>query len=182
MRSLCLLAALAALTGGAALAQEPAKPPPLDGPSVTFKDPLVEALTGEWIATGKMMGRAFRHRISASWVLNHQFVQLHFLDLDEPAKGHERYEALVYLGRDNMSERYVAHWIDIFGGRMSEPLGFGTREGDAIRFVFEYPDSPFQTTFSWNAKAGTWGVLMRQKSGAGAWEVFADQTLAREKK
>jgi len=167
---------------GHALAQEPAKPPPLDGPSVVFKDALVEGLAGEWSATGKMMGHPFHHRISASWVLNHQFLQLHMIDLEEPAKNRARYEALVYIGRDNLSDRYVAHWIDIFGGRMSETLGYGTRDGDAIRFVFEYPDGPFQTTFSWDAKAGTWGVLMRQRNPSGTWEVFADQTLAREKK
>lgn len=36
-----------------------------------------------------------------------------------------------------MSERYVAHWLDVFGGRFSETLGFGKREGNSIRFLFE---------------------------------------------
>jgi hypothetical protein len=26
------------------------------------------------------------------------------------------YQATVYIGRDNASARYVAHWIDVFGG------------------------------------------------------------------
>jgi hypothetical protein len=42
-----------------------------------------------------------------------------------------------------MSERYVAHWIDVFGGRFSETLGYGKRAGDEIDFIFEYPDGPF---------------------------------------
>jgi hypothetical protein len=33
------------------------------------------------------------------------------------------------------------------GGRFSETLGYGTRDGNAIRFVFEYPDGPFRTTY-----------------------------------
>ncbi len=48
-----------------------------------------------------------------------------------------QYEALVFLGYDNASERYVAHWIDVFGGRFSETLGYGTRSGDSIKFIFE---------------------------------------------
>lgn len=52
------------------------------------------------------------------------------------------YDAHVYIGHDNASDRYVAHWIGLFGGRWSETLGFGSRDGDSIRFVFEYPDGP----------------------------------------
>jgi hypothetical protein len=44
------------------------------------------------------------------------------------------------MGYDTTSERYVLHLLDIFGARYSETLGFGTRDGKAIRFVFEYPD------------------------------------------
>ena len=175
-----VFALAALLVIGAARADEPAKPAPPDGPAAVFKgDALVENLAGEWLATGTMTGRPFKHHVSADWVLNHQFLKLHIQDLEEPAKGHPRYEAMVFLGRDNTSERYVAHWIDIFGGRFSETLGYGVREGDAIRLAFEYPDGPFHTTFSWNGKAGTWAVLMRQKSAAGVWETFAEQTLAR---
>jgi hypothetical protein len=36
-------------------------------------------------------------------------------------------QAWIFLGFDHRSERYVAHWIDMFGGRASETLGFGTR-------------------------------------------------------
>ncbi|HEY8226282.1 MAG TPA: hypothetical protein VIG25_13455 [Pyrinomonadaceae bacterium] len=34
-----------------------------------------------------------------------------------------QYEAMVFIGYDNTSERYVAHWIDIFGGRFSKDEG-----------------------------------------------------------
>jgi hypothetical protein len=37
------------------------------------------------------------------------------------------YQAAVFIGFDNTSERYVAHWIDAGGGRFSETLGFGKR-------------------------------------------------------
>ena len=174
--------ALAMLLAAPALADEPKKPPPIDGPSAILKDPLLEKLAGDWSVGGKLLGQPVKQKLTAGWVLNHQFLQLHFIAADEPPKGEERYEALVYLGYDNMSERYVVHWIDVFGGRFSETLGFGKRDGDVIKLVFEYPDGPFQTTFALNEKAGTWSVSMRQKDAAGAWQGFAEESLTRVKK
>ena len=105
------------------------------------------------------MGRQpIDHRCDVRWVLNHQFLQLYFFDVSptDPEDRHAKYEALVFIGRDNMSERYVAHWIDIFGGRFSETLRYGTRLGDSsIMFLFEYPDGLLHNTFTWNLMDGT---------------------------
>jgi hypothetical protein len=54
------------------------------------------------------------------------------------------------IGYDNMSERYVVHWIDVFGVRFSETLGYGKRVGNEIDFIFEYPDGPFRTNLIWD--------------------------------
>lgn len=79
----------------------------------------------------------------------------------------------------HMSERYVAHWIDVFGGRFSETLGYGKRVGNEIDFVFEYPDGPFRTNFVWDAAHQKWHWQMTQKNAAGQWTSFADVTLSR---
>ena len=68
--------------------------------------------------------------------------------------------------------------MDIFGARFSETLGYGTRDGDSIRFVYEYPDGPFHTTYRWNQQ-GSWQWLMEQKDSNGKWVNFADVTLTR---
>ncbi|HEX7285906.1 MAG TPA: hypothetical protein VF532_06970, partial [Candidatus Angelobacter sp.] len=91
------------------------------------------------------------------------------------------YEVHGYIGHDNASDRYVVHWIDIFGGRVSETLGYGTRSGNSIKFVFEYPDGPFHNTFTWNAGTKTWRFLMEKKDAEGKWTVFADQTASKVK-
>ena len=89
---------------------------------------------------------------------------------------------MVFIGYDNMSERYVVHWIDIFGGRFSETLGYGTLQGqDSIRFVFEYPTGPLHNTFTWNPKNRIWSILIRQKDENGKWTVFADEILRKAK-
>jgi hypothetical protein len=148
---------------------------PLDGPNRVFRDDLVENLVGKWQLTRTMRGKQVQNTVEAEWVLNHQFVRLHMKDTAVPSQ----YEAMIFIGYDNASERYVAHWIDIFGGRFSETLGYGRRQGDSIAFVFEYPDGPFHNTFTWNPKTKTWTFLMEQKNSSGKWVQFAKDELKR---
>ncbi len=111
-------------------------------------------------------------------MLNHQFLQLHFLHVSPTGleDRHAKYEALVFIGRDNMSERYVAHWTDIFGGRFSETLGYGTWSGDrSIILLFEYPDGPLHNTFTWNGMNRTWSSKIVQKNSRGEWTEFLNE-------
>src|SRR5215510_6509117 len=87
------------------------------------------------------------------------------------------HEAMVFIGYDNTSKRYVVHWLDHFGGRFSETLGYGLRSGNSIKFVFEYPDGPFHNTFTWDEKTGGWNFLLQTKDKTGNWVVFAEDTL-----
>jgi hypothetical protein len=69
--------------------------------------------------------------------------------------------------------------MDQFGGRFSETLGYGVRDGNTIRFVFEYPDGPFHTTYQWDPDKNTWVWLMEQKDKNGKWTPFADLRLSK---
>jgi len=166
----------------------PAKQPvEVDGPNRPVRDALFDRMVGKWRVKGKIAGRSIRHICDAEWVLNHQFLRVHFIDVGttkrRSGKGVEqraKYEAEVFIGYDNMSERYVIHWLDIFGGRFSESLGFGRREGaNGVRFVFEYPDGPLHNTFSWKADDNTWSILIEQKDDEGEWTIFAEEVLER---
>ena len=156
--------------GTAVYAQEP-----LDGPTRPFKDELLENLVGDWKLTRQIRGQTVQNTVKVEWVSNHQFLRIHMKDVATPAQ----YEAMVFVGYDNASDRYVAHWIDVFGGRFSETLGYGKREGNSIKFVFEYPDGPFHNTFTWNASDKAWTFLLEQKNKEGKWTTFATDTLRR---
>lgn len=150
--------------------------PPLDGPTHTFQDPLLEKLAGTWTMVGTVRSRPATLSLHVEWTLNHQFLRLEMRDVSDPPA----YQAAVYIGYDNTSERYVTHWLDAFGGRFSETLGFGKRSGNAVLFVFEYPDGPFHTIFTLNADAKTWSVLMEDRGKGGSWREFAHYTLTRK--
>ena len=156
------------------------KPEPLDGPNRIFRDGLLDNLQGRWKLTGIVMRSPREMDLSAEWVLNHQFLLVHEKDT-AAGKGKIPYEAQIYIGYDNASDRYVIHWIDIFGGRFSETLGYGTRSGNSIKFVFEYPDGPFHNTFTWNPEEKSWRFFLEQKDAEGKWKTFADQKALRAK-
>jgi ketosteroid isomerase-like protein len=159
------------LGAGLALAGAPA---PLDGPHRPMDDPLLDRLAGSWRLSGTIQGAPAEQTLEASWVLNHQFLRLDYQGVGEPPAGEPRYQATVHVGRDNLSERYVVHWLDVFGGRWSETLGFGSIEGTSVTFRFEYPDGPFENTFTWDEGTGRWRFLLRSRGGDGTWSTFAD--------
>ena len=140
-----------------------------------FKDDLLDNLAGEWKLVRKMQGRITENVVKAEWVLNHQFFRIQMRDIENPPA----YEATVFIGWDPGQERYVVHWLDVFGGRSSQTLGYGTRNGNTIKFAFAYPDHPFVNTFSWNPEDKTWNFLMQQKNLNKSWSVFAEDNLSR---
>src|SRR5213593_685793 len=154
----------------------------VDGEHHIFQDKLLEELVGNWNVTGRIAGQQFEQYCDTDWVLNHQFLRVHFIDSAARNRGsigtpsNAEYEAIVFIGRDNMSERYVAHWIDIFGGRFSETLRYGTRLGDSsIMFLFEYPDGLLHNTFTWNLMDGTQTSKIVQKNSLGEWTEFLSE-------
>jgi Protein of unknown function (DUF1579) len=152
--------------------------PPLDGPKRPLSDELLGQMVGNWRLAGTIMGRNAEHNVDAAWVLNHQFLRIHEQAAD-PKSSDPPYEAMVMIGYDNASDRYVAHWMDVYGGRFSETLGFGQRNGDAIEFVFEYPDGPFRTAFRWQPDQKQWLWSMRTKDRTGRWVDFSNLVLSR---
>jgi hypothetical protein len=147
--------------------------------SAPWSDDLVNHMTGTWKVEGKVLGHDAHHQVRADWVLSHQFLNIQEQTATEAPTPEQRYEASWFLGYDPVSERYVLHLLDVFGARFSETLGYGTRDGNSIRFVFEYPDGPFHTTYHWIPEGDSWQWLMEQKDKAGKWVTFADLRLTR---
>jgi hypothetical protein len=167
MRALAILLLLLAATHGAA--QEPA-----EGAKSIFHDAFIDNLVGEWRLMRHIRDRDAENTVSADWVLNHQFLRIHMKDVAEPPA----YEALVYIGYQQSEQRYVAHWLDIYGGKFSA-IGYGKRVGDTIAFVFQYDDGPFYNTFKWDARTESWTFTMEATGKDGKRELFAVDTLRR---
>jgi len=161
-----------------ALCQEKAESTASVIPKRVLQDDLLDKMVGKWRLTGSFEGQRVNHAVEARWVLNHQFIEIHEKDLTQPKGDAVAYDALVYVGYEATPQRYVAHWLDVFGGG-SATLGYGKRTETAIQFDFEYPGQPWLTTFRWNASTNSWQWLMQTKNKQGLWQEAANMTLLR---
>ncbi len=145
-------------------------------PKHILQDEFLDKMVGNWRLGGKFEGQPVNHSVEIRWVLNHQFIEIHEKDLNPPKGGDVAYEAMVYIGYEPSHQRYVAHWLDVFGGGASI-LGYGRRTQSAIEFDFEYPGQPWLTTFRRDAAPKAWKWLMRTKNKQGQWVETANMTL-----
>jgi hypothetical protein len=142
-----------------------------------FTDPLLDNLVGDWQVARKFSdGRKAESSLHVEWILNHQFLELHYRPLLSPPD----YEAKVFIGFDPKAQRYIMHWLDVFGGTPSKTLGTGTLDEAAhtIYFQWTYPDTQIINAFAFDPASKTWMSIIRQKS-KGPWTVFAEDRITR---
>ncbi len=144
---------------------------------------LLEHLAGDWVLSGTIGGVKTTHDITAEWVLQHQYIQLHEISREKDSTGHPAYEAIVYLGWEKKSQEYGCFWMDITGaGAFSEQgIGRGKSDGNKIPFLFKgAPGNDFHNTFVYDATADSWQMLMDGED-KGTLQPFARVTLTRKK-
>jgi hypothetical protein len=145
----------------------------IDGPRGRFEDDLISKLEGEWRITRQIRGTTVENAARATWVLNHQFLQLHMKDVASPPK----YEAIVLLGYIYSDKQYVAYWTDTFGAKYAG-VGRGVRSGDSVEFRFDYQDGPFFNTFTWFPERRQWVSRMESQGASGNRQLFAIDTFS----
>jgi hypothetical protein len=95
-----------------------------------WQDAFVDHLAGSWKVEGTLVGQNAHHTVRAEWMLNHQFLRIEEKTSAHAPKTESLYDSVWLLGYDDVSERYVFHLMDLFGGRFSETLGYRTLKGN----------------------------------------------------
>ncbi len=129
----------------------------------SFQDTLIDQLAGKWILSGTIAGKETVHDIDAEWILNHQYMQLHEVSREIDSNGTAAYEALVFIGWDDLLKEYACLWLDVTGGGglSADAIGHAKKNGDRLAFLFKGGDgSLFHTTFVRDPGADTWQWLM----------------------
>lgn len=132
---------------------------------------LLERLGGSWILRGTLAGKVTTHDVTAAWILDGLYLELHERSRESDAKGKPQYEAVVLLGIDPATGEYRCLWLDSTGGGGLTPSAFGRgkRAGDSIPFLFRDPDGTisFSNVFSYDtdAQAWTWQLDNVRKDG-----------------
>ena len=117
-------------------------------------------------------GKEMASTTEAKWVLQHQFLHLHMASV-EPG-----YEADAYVGFSHAENRYVIHWMDVWGGHFAMS-GKGTAKGDAVEFRFPGDDGDFYNTFSYDRGADRWSMKLENADKAGKRTLFATERWER---
>ena len=141
-----------------------------------LKDALLDKLIGDWNVERKLgSGRTAKNLLHVEWVLQHQFVELHYRDAAAPPK----YEAIVLIGYDHIGKHYICHWADSFGGDYSAD-GFAPRDeaSNAMEFKFEFHDGQLTNRFAFDPQSGTWTSTIRQTE-KGEWKLFCEDKFTR---
>jgi len=146
-----------------------AEAPPLE-------DPFLDQLAGKWIMEGSLLGNPVDSSLEVGWVLEHRFLQLEMRDLGEPSQ----YEAKILIGFDGKKKRYVAHWLDRFGGGPSSTLGFGQRHGQSLELLFDYPSGSFRDIFTFDVDSGQWDLVIDSRQADGTFVQFAAYQMTRK--
>ena len=144
-------------------------------------NPLLDRLVGEWAQEGTIAGERTTHDLDIERVLGH-YVRVHEVSRETDASGRPAYEAIVFIGWDEASGRYVCLWLDTTGGEglSNGVLGFAPPTPDSLPFVFRLPDGGvIETTFTYHRDADRWSVTI-DVGDAGALRPFARLTLARK--
>jgi hypothetical protein len=143
---------------------------PAQASRATAMDSLLEHFIGRWLMTGSVRGRPATYTLNATRVLQRRFVELHMVDVSQPAA----YEARVFIGVDSANGQYIAHWLDKFGAAYSIPHATGTAQGDTLLLNFPYPDGAFRDTFVYDARADSWYFRLEAADATGGWGLFAE--------
>jgi hypothetical protein len=149
---------------------------PLATSNSTFQDELLDHLVGKWTITGTVHGAQSKQTIEAEWVLNHQFLRVYEKSVENVAGTNAPYEGVFFIGYDDTSKRYVAHLMNVFGGRESEGLGYGQRDGNEIKLIFKNSEGSVVSRFIWDPESKTWRILSFPENAKGKVEPILDLT------
>lgn len=122
-------------------------------------DALLDHLVGRWVLRGPMAGQNVVHDVSAAWVLNHEYIELHETSRERTATGTPAYEAIIYLGRNPKTHEYAALWMDntAYGGFVPEGTGHAMAAPDSIPFTFaDASGINFRNVFVYDRGRDSW--------------------------
>ncbi len=169
MKAVSCVVALCLFAAFPAQAQEPG-----------FRDGLLDRLAGNWLMQGTIGGDEVNHDVVAEWVLDHQYMRFHEVAREMDDRGEPAYEAIVFIGWDEPSRRYVCLWLDSTGGGgLNGDLGYAQRGGDEIAWVFGASGGQIHNTFSYSRNNDTWRWAIDNVE-AGKLTPFARVTLTRQ--
>jgi hypothetical protein len=147
-----------------------------------FQDELLDRMAGNWLMSGTIGGNQVVHDLVAEWVLGHQYLRFHEVAREVDDEGAPAYEAIVFIGWDQLISRYTCLWLDVTGSgaRFPDATGYAEPAVDKLAFIFDTgDDSVIHTTFTYTRESDVWHWLIENVRGAKR-STFARVSLTRQ--
>ena len=145
------------------------------------RETVLDRLAGNWVMRGTIAGGETTHDIDAEWVLARHYLRFHEVAREKDDSGTPAYEAIVFIGWDEITSRFACLWLDVTGGGglSNDAIGYAEPGGDELAFVFDMGEgSVIHTTFTYNRGDDTWLWSIDTEKG-GERKSFARVTLTR---
>jgi len=150
----------------------------------SFHDDLLNNLVGKWDVAAMAHGESFTLNLEAEWVMNHQYLHIHF-------KSHEvvpwlkvPFESELFFGYNQTNKRYTVHEMTVHGDDGPyEGFCYAYQTGNEFKLVKKHAGSDNATIsrFTWEPMAKTWNIDMRLLVDGKEGEPLVDMKLVAAK-
>jgi hypothetical protein len=144
-----------------------------------FHDDLLDHLVGNWKVTSVAHDFSSTGNINSAWVLNHQYLHIHFKGNEIIPWWHMPMEYEEFIGYNHNNKRYTVHGISIEGDAdLSEGFSYGYRNGNEFKTIAKFSaDTSIVQRFIWEPVSMSWNIQSRMEISGKEGEVFLDMKL-----
>jgi hypothetical protein len=145
-----------------------------------FHDDLLDHLVGKWDVTSIAHGFSSTAIINAEWVLNHQYLHVHF-------KGNEvipwfgvPMEFEYFISYNHIGKRYVVQGISVIGVDDFEGFCYASRNANELRLIQDEnkeTETRIIQVFVWQPSGNSWVIQSRRETKGVEGEPFLDMKL-----
>jgi len=148
-----------------------------------FHDDLLNHLVGSWDATSVAHGSQFTLNFQSQWVMNHQYLRVHFKSNEVVPWLGIPFEAEIFFGYNHINNRYTVHAVTVHGDNGPyEGFCYAYRHGDVIETVANFGlDSVIVQRFTWYPAGRSWNITSRWVIAGKEGDVFLDMKLVAAK-
>ena len=150
-----------------------------------FRDELLNNFVGEWKATATVHKEKFTLNFEVKWVLNHQYLRVHFKSNEVIPWLKVPFESESFFGYDKMKKRYTFHELTVHGdsGPFEEGLSSAYKTDNEFKLVKKQADSDktIVQRFIWEPASKTWQIVSRLLVDGKEGEPFLEMKLLLKK-
>ena len=128
-----------------------------------FHDELLNNLVGKWDVKATAHDEKFTLNLEAEWVMNHQYLHVHFKSLEVVPWLNVPFEGEFFFGNNPSEKRYTVHEMTVHGDDGEyEGFCYAYQTGNEFKLMKKHAGSDDATVqrFTWNPQSKSWDINM----------------------